>query len=75
VVPDRLGEAWAAFQSLSARDRREFLAMLRQWHLAHRVDVLAARGLSYRPAASLAGISVGDMPSAFDPNDLRSIGL
>jgi hypothetical protein len=62
VVPDRLGLAWDAFERLSRGEQREFLNLLREWHLARRIDVLAARGRTYahRPPVSLEGVSVGD---------------
>jgi hypothetical protein len=74
TAPDRLGVAWEAFVRLSAADRRAFLAMLREWHLARRIDVLAARGRTYahRPPQSLAGISLGEMASAAD-DDLKNL--
>jgi hypothetical protein len=66
VVPDRLGVAWEAFVRLSAADQREFIALLREWHLQRRIDALAARGSTYvhRPPQALAGLSLGD---ALDP--------
>jgi hypothetical protein len=47
VVPDRLGVAWEAFRALSASERREFINMLREWHLARRIEAVAARGGNY----------------------------
>jgi hypothetical protein len=80
VVPDRLGVAWEAFRALSASERREFINLLRDWHLQRRIEAVAARGGSYgpRPPQSLlAGVSVGEMASAFDrdADDLKNIGL
>jgi hypothetical protein len=67
--------AWEAFRALSAREQREFINLLREWHLERRIEAVAARGGSYhRPPESLAGLSVG---SAFDrdADDLKNIGL
>jgi hypothetical protein len=74
VVPDRLGEAWEAFQSLSAGQRREFLNLLRDWNLRRCIAAVAARGggtYSHRPP--LAGLSVGDALDRDDADDLRNI--
>jgi hypothetical protein len=78
VVPDRLGTAWEAFVRLSAADRRGFIALLREWHLARRIAAVEARGRSYvhRPPQSLAGISLGEMASALDraaDDDLKNL--
>ena len=41
---DRLEAAWTAFEGLSRNERREFLRMLKDWHLQQRIEAIAARG-------------------------------
>jgi hypothetical protein len=52
--------------------------MLREWHLARRIDALAARGRTYsHPPQLLAGVSLGEMAFALDPgaDDLKNISI
>jgi hypothetical protein len=70
VVPDRLGLAWENFRTLPARDQRAFVEMLRQWHLARRIEAVAARGGNYGYRSPLAGLSLG---AALDADDLKNI--
>jgi hypothetical protein len=50
--------------------------MLREWHLARRIDALAARGRTYShgPPQSLAGVSVGEALDR-DADDLKKISI
>ena len=47
VATDKLGRTWNDFLRLSRGERREFLVMLRDWHLQRRIEAVASRGGSY----------------------------
>jgi hypothetical protein len=57
---DKLAATWDGFLRLSRGERREFLTMLRDWHLQRRIEAVAARGgnYPYRGPVSFADLTL-----------------
>jgi hypothetical protein len=60
VTTDKLGRTWNDFLRLSRGERREFLVMLRDWHLQRRIETVASRGgnYPYREPRSFADLTL-----------------
>ena len=83
VATDKLGRTWNDFLRLSRGERREFLVMLRDWHLQRRIEAVASRGgnYPYRGPRTFADLTLdgADLVPPAKPSltdaDLASLGL